>query len=331
MRKRVNLINFTAKCTLLVMLVLVCSLAVSCSNSSYTPFVPGVDHDDGIIIGDHVSGKGELVWRDEFNGASLDLTKWNYDLGSGAQYGNSGWGNNEQQYYEKDNVKLKNGKLVIEAGLRSGTYPYSSGKITTAGVKEPSELGGNVLLPKEFLGVKTGYVEARLKTPRGTGFWPAFWMLGADTNQYSGYPSHGWPNCGEIDIMEMQGGKETLLFQTIHYGVSPYNPSQKWQKGTTYTVSNMADDYHVYAVGWNSSGVKFYFDGVLKNTINFPLPEGDYAKIFYGDDDDDAPWVIMFNLAVGGQFIGYVTPPSSAFTGPVEDRCLMVDWVRVYK
>ena len=330
MRKRVNLINDIAKCALSAILVLVCSLTVCCNNSALPPDVPKIEDDDGIIIGDYVSGKGTLVWRDEFNGASLDLTKWNYDQGSGAQYGSGGWGNDEKQYYRQGNVKVANGKLVIEAGyLGVGTYPYSSGKITTAGVRMPSEMGGEILPPKAFLGVTTGYVEARLKAPRGTGFWPAFWMLGADNNQYSGFPLLGWPLCGEIDIMEMRGGQETILHQTIHYGNVPFSWSQKWQKGTAYTVPNMADDYHVYAVGWDSSGIKFYFDGELKNTIPFPLTEdGDYSPHFY----NNVPLVLIINLAVGGQFLGSgVVPDFSAFIGPAEDRSLMVDWVRVYE
>ena len=165
-------------------------------------YEPG--NEDGIALGDKVAGKGKLVWRDEFNGINLDLTKWNYDYGPGTQYGSdmSGWGNNEKQWYKQENISVAGGRLIIEARHDNSdpAYPYSSGKITTAGtLSYPGSLGS--FPPKAFVGVPTGYVEARIKAPRGKGFWPAFWLLGADFNGYSNYaPVLGWPACGEIDI-----------------------------------------------------------------------------------------------------------------------------------
>jgi len=316
-----------------VLAVFILFFAVTCADESKEGGI--VDDDDadnsvidGIRIGDNVADKGKLVWRDEFDGEELDTSKWNYDYGSGSQYGGSaGWGNNEKQWYLPRNVRVENGKLVIEAlNDLSGAFPYSSGKITTKGTANHT---GAVTYPaKAFMGVTTGFVEARIKAPRGAGFWPAFWMLSADVDQYSGYPAVGWPKSGEIDIFEMNGGRMERHSQTIHYG-SLY-PDQKWSKGTGgYNVPNMADDFHVYAVGWNSSRLKFYFDGEVKATIDFPLPEGVNAnsQVFY----NEIPWVIIINLAVSGNYVGGSVPSDAVFTGPVEDRSLMVDWVRVYE
>ena len=125
----------------------------------------------------------------------------------------------------------------------------------------------------------------------------------------------------------MKGGQETSLYQSIHYGTS--YPLQKWEAGSNYAVKNMAAGYHVYGVEWNSTALKFYYDNTLKNTINFPLPGGAAAnsQVFY----NNVPFAIIIDLAVGGNFINLDLPPEPVFSAPVEDRCLMVDWVRVYE
>jgi beta-glucanase (GH16 family) len=294
---------------------------------------------DGIKIGDIVVGKGRLVWRDEFNGKKLDLNKWNYDYGNGGQYSTLDWGNNEKEFYMPQNVRVAGGKLIIEArkdGAPPAGYSYSSGKISTKGTKGSSGqtpiVTNQVFPPKEFLGVCTGYVEARIKTPVGVGFWPAFWMLSANCDEYSGYPTLGWPQCGEIDILETRGGEEDEVSQAMHYGENPFDNTRKWSKGFTTDLSPSSSSmvYHVYAVGWNQSGLKFYIDG--KETLNrpFPLPEGPRAhtESFY----NNVPWIIIINLAVGGNYLRGQVPPDSVFTSKGwEARSLMVDWVRVYE
>ncbi|MCL2879764.1 MAG: glycoside hydrolase family 16 protein, partial [Treponema sp.] len=248
---------------------------------------------DGIKIGDTIEGKGILVWRDEFSGKELDTDKWNYDYGSGSQYGTNDWGNAEKQYYMPQNVRVADGKLIIEAMHNDPIrgYSYSSGKITTKGTKgsagQTPLVTNTVFPPKEFSGVTTGYVEARIKTPKGAGFWPAFWMLGADCDEYSGYDVLGWPQCGEIDIMETRGGQEYRVGQTMHYGENPYQASHTWAKSVTTDLSpsSSSSEYHVYAVGWDKSGLRFYVDGQQKLNQAFPLPEGAMAhpEAFYND------------------------------------------------
>ena len=129
-----------------------------------------------------------LIWSDEFDGGTLDLTKWSHDIGTGSQYGLWGWGNGELQFYQPQNTTVSNGIATITAkeepnGLVDSwgnTSYYSSSKITTKGIFD----------------FKYGKVEARIKTLDGEGFWPAFWML----------PTGGsWPCDGEIDIMEQWG------------------------------------------------------------------------------------------------------------------------------
>src|SRR5579875_645280 len=133
-----------------------------------------------------------LVWSDEFNGNSLDTSVWSYETG------NSGWGNNELEYYTSgtNNLSLQDGKLVIHALKQNyGTASYTSARIKTQGKKE----------------FKYGRIDIRAILPKGRGIWPALWMLGSNIN------SVGWPACGETDIMELLGQNPQQVIGSLHW------------------------------------------------------------------------------------------------------------------
>src|SRR3989442_3945191 len=124
----------------------------------------------------------ELVWSDEFDGRTLDASKWEFEVNA------RGGGNNELQYYVTNNARVKNGLLFIEARKEhytgpAGTRDYTSSRLRT-------RLKGDW---------KYGRFDIRAKLPRGRGMWPAIWLLPTD-EAYG-----GWPNSGEIDIMELIG------------------------------------------------------------------------------------------------------------------------------
>ncbi|MDV7401846.1 glycoside hydrolase family 16 protein, partial [Arthrospira platensis SPKY1] len=89
---------------------------------------------------------------------------------------------------------------------------------------------------------KYGRFEARVKLPLGRGMWPAFWMLGNNFDEV------GWPQCGEIDIMEYVGHKPTEVFGTIHGPGFAGGESI----GKTYALTNgrFDTDFHVFGVEW---------------------------------------------------------------------------------
>lgn len=248
-----------------------------------------------------------LVWSDEFNGKAgspLDTTAWTHDIGDGCAAGICGWGNQEKESYTNsaENIALNGeGQLAIvarraPAGLTCyyGPCRYTSAKIKTQGK----------------VTAKPGRVEARIKLPQGQGLWPAFWMLGAR------FPATKWPDCGELDIMENHGHAPNQTSSAIHgpgyFGKTPFVHGEELAKGT------FSEDFHVFAVQWDSTRIQFFVDSALRYTVS-------RAEVtHYGAWVFDQPFFVVLNLAVGGTFDG---DPSSDVIFPAT---MLVDYVRVY-
>jgi beta-glucanase (GH16 family) len=246
------------------------------------------------------------VWRDEFDGpagAGVDAVRWSHDTADGCASGICGWGNNEKEYYSRDNVALNGqGQLAIvarsaPAGLTCyyGACRYTSGKITTRGKVD----------------VAPGRVEARIRIPAGQGLWPAFWMLG------SGHPQTPWPLCGELDIMEFHGSAPASVSSAVHgpgySGNTPFAKAHALQGGT------FAEDFHVFAVEWDSLGARFFVDSVAYHSVT----SQELQK--FGNSILGRPYYLVINLAVGGNFDG--DPQSDA----ILPATMLVDYVRTYR
>lgn len=229
-----------------------------------------------------------LAWSDEFNGTALDTSKWNIEVN-----GNGG-GNNELQYYtaRQENIRVTGGELVIEA--RREAYmgkQYTSGRITT----------------QNKASWQFGRIESRMKIPTGKGTWPAFWMLG---NSIS---SVGWPASGEIDIME-HINSEAVVHGTIHW--SDQNNVYANYGGPSGSLDY--SQYHVYAVEWDTSAIRWYVDGNKYHEVNI-------AGGINGTSEFQSPFFLLFNLAVGGNW------PGSPDGSTVFPNRMQVDYVRVYR
>jgi beta-glucanase (GH16 family) len=165
------------------------------------------------------------------------------------------------------------------------------------------------ILTKGKFETKYGRIEARIKLPRGKGLWPAFWMLGSNSDTAI------WPQCGEIDIMEYLGSSPTKVFGTVHGpGYSGGNAITK-----TYALPNSRfdTDFHVFGVEWDENYINFYVDDVLYNQITPSEVTGDWVF--------NNPFYIILNMAVGGNYPG---APNSETPFPQE---MLVDYVRVYQ
>ena len=235
-----------------------------------------------------------MVWSDEFEGPAGQLpsaTNWAFDIGTD-------WGNAQLEYDtdRPENVSLDgSGNLAITA--REESYmgsSYTSGRIKTLGLFEHAY----------------GRFEARIKLPTGQGIWPAFWMLGDD------FPTAGWPDCGEIDIMEYRGQEPSVVIGTVH------GPGYSGGAGVTarHTLpgSRFDTDFHVFGIEWDSAAIKWFVDGEHYHTVR-PSDLGGGEWVF------DHPFFILLNVAVGGHFVG---PPDASTRFP---QSMLVDWVRVHR
>ncbi len=234
-----------------------------------------------------------LIWSDEFDGAPgspPDRTKWVYDLGG------DGWGNQELEVYtdNRGNAHLDgHGHLVIRA------LEIAPGKYTSARLKTQGKFA-----------FEYGRAEARIRIPYGQGIWPAFWLLGSDVRRL------GWPECGEIDVMENIGREPGTVHATIH---GPgYSGGEGISKDYEIASGRFADDYHVYAMEWAPERLEFQVDGKTYQTLSpASLPAG--KKWVY-----DHPFFIILNVAVGG---GWPHNPDKTSVFP---QTMLVDYVRVY-
>lgn len=254
-------------------------------------------------------GNWKLVWNDEFNGKKIDETKWGFQLGTGSQYGLEGWGNNELQYYTKENASVKKGNLVIEARKESkGGMAYTSSRIRTMTEDE------QILYAPTF-----GRIEARIQVPAGNGIWPAFWMLPA-VDKYG-----VWAASGEIDIMEIKGRLPNRAYGTVHFGQAwPGNKNT----GSMYKFpdENDARTFHEYALEWEPGALRWYVDdNLFYETSSFYALDSEGNEFEY-PAPFDVPFYIVLNLAVGGAFDDYRTP--SDYEVPAQ---MLVDYVRVYE
>ena len=238
----------------------------------------------------------QLTWSDEFEGAagrSPDPTKWNYDIGTGQ----NGWGNQEFQYYSNrpENVALDgSGNLVITAL----NQPFSGANFSSARINTLGKFSQAY-----------GRFEARIKSTYGPGIWPAFWMLGSNIGAV------GWPECGEIDIMEMRGQEPSILHGSVH---GPgYSAGNAVTKSYTLTNGRFDNDFYIYAVEWYEDRIDFFVNDFLYQRINKADVKGNWVF--------DKPFHLLLNVAVGGTFVGF---PTSATPFPQK---LVIDYVRVYK
>lgn len=241
-----------------------------------------------------------VTFADEFDGpagAGVDGGKWQTETGDNVS-------NHERQYYTAGNRNAAldgQGHLVITARRENpgnyqcwyGRCEYTSARLNTAG---------------KFT-TTYGRVEARMKIPRGQGIWPAFWMLGNDIGQV------GWPNSGEIDIMENVGFEPSTVHGTLH---GP-GYSGSGGIGAGYTLPGgqaFADAFHTFTVDWSPNAITWSVDGTVYQRRT-PADLGGRQWVF------DKPFFLILNLAVGGYWPG---DPDGSTVLPQQ---LLVDYVRV--
>ncbi len=241
-----------------------------------------------------------LLWHDEFDGDTLNEEIWTRELRE------PGWTNNELQAYtaSDENIYVENGSLVLRALKtvdENGHASYTSGKVNSQN-------------KADFM---YGKVVVRAKVPEGQGLWPAAWMMPQDESFYG-----QWPECGEIDILEVLGHDTATAYTTIHYGL----PHGQQQGLLTLDEGSFSEDFHEFSVEWEPGEIRFYVDDTLTLTCNdwFTADsagsEEDYPAPF------NQPFFVQLNLAVGGDW-----PGNPDDTTNFDEAKYQIDYVRVYQ
>tara|TARA_A100001011_G_C14190009_1_gene790906 strand:+ start:47 stop:973 length:927 start_codon:yes stop_codon:yes gene_type:complete len=256
----------------------------------------------------------ELVWSDEFDqDGPVSQDKWNVET---IPPNNGSWWNGELQFYtdKEDNIRVEEGLLKITAKYES----YEGKNYTSARINTQDKF--------EFI---YGRVEMRAKLPNWEGMWPAFWLLGANIDEI------GWPNCGELDILEHGDyvkdstiNDPGLISSVVHYGPQDYSRQTTNVPGKIFfdtgqerfirsekIIEKPFEEYHTYSMQWSPDKIQFFIDEELH--LEFPM-QSQHSPF-------DKPFFLLLNLAVGGHWTdGYV---ASGFT----EATYKIDYVRVYQ
>jgi beta-glucanase (GH16 family) len=277
-----------------------------------------------------------LVWADEFNGPTIDLTRWTHEIDCW------GGGNEERQCYTnfEQNSRIEDGHLIIQAHLGEAEGPALPAMMRANASED--EAAATTTLPftsarltsRDQGDWRYGRIEVRARLPEGQGTWPAIWML--PTDEVYG----GWALSGEIDIVETvnlgercrecRGRRENRMFGTLHFGDSwPQNTYQN--RETTLPFGEDGEQiFHVFAIEWTEGKIEWFLDGESYGSLNqrnwrtdSPLADGNPNAPF------DQRFHLILNLAVGGHLAESRTMGGvrvEAFPQSME-----VDWVRVYE
>src|SRR5688572_20007800 len=265
-----------------------------------------------------------LVWADEFNGSGQpNSANWNYHVGNGYNPGLpgfQGWGNGEWEWYRPENCYQSGGNLVLRAdwhttptNIAGRDWYQRSCRITTQ-------------TKRSF---QYGKIEARIQMPNANGSWPAFWMMGdacaggSSTSSYTAPIStydimiNNWASCGEVDIMEHKNSDTTVvnnIFWDLRTGLFPWTAGQNANYVTTYNSGNV-NTFHVYAIEWTASQIRWTFDGNQTHVIDTtPATLEEFRRPFH----------VILNLALGGAFPAQ-DPVQSQFP-----LYMNVDYIRYY-
>lgn len=269
---------------------------------------------------------GDVIWEDNFD--NFNTAVWNPNEGDGCAIGLCGWGNQELQSYNSNNITIEsipgesgNNALVLQAkNESSGSSAFTSGKVDSDG----------------NLSVQYGMIEIRMRTPNlNTGLWPAAWLLGTANTS--------WPGKGEIDMMEM-GHAAAERERQGHAGVDMNryvgaNAIFANDDGSVGSIAfdvnynqpyiastSMANRFVTYRLYWEPTQMRYTVidNGVEYDLYTNPLPlnpdgvTGVFNKPFY----------FLLNLAVGGNFTD--AESNNQVTAPLPSK-LYIDYVRVHK
>jgi beta-glucanase (GH16 family) len=271
----------------------------------------------------------KLAWHDEFGGSAGTLPdpgKWTPNVGG------NGWGSKHLEYdTNNQNAYLDGqGDLVLEARQQPPDGPSAAmgGQAQNARLVAqnaswskdlqcwygPCQYTSARISTSGHFSFKYGFLVARIKIPYGQGIWPAFWLLGSNCAKV------GWPTCGEIDVMENIGNQQAAVIHgSVHGPGNPDNSYMLFSKRYTLPHGAFADDFHTFALQWNSDHLSFYVDGVNYATFDKASLANKQDWVF------DHPFNIILDVAVGGNW------PGNPDATTVFPQRMYISYVRLYQ
>jgi beta-glucanase (GH16 family) len=239
-----------------------------------------------------------LAWSDEFDKETIDTNNWSFQVLEAGTF------NEEWQRYtnSSNNAYIDDDCLVIKAIHESddhGIDQYTSARLHTANKQT----------------WKYGKIAARIKLPKGKGIWPAFWMLGANIDENGG--DTPWPQCGEIDILELYGTKDDAVIEAnLHYADASGSHAMMGAAAYELEEGIFADAFHVFELEWDADKIAWLVDG--EQFALTPITDNERSEF-------QKEFFILLNLAVGGTYAGR---PDKTTPFP---QYMYIDWVRVYQ
>ena len=206
------------------------------------------------------------------------------------------------------NVSLIDLDAPQDGSFNYKNYNYTSGRINTQGKKD----------------FTYGKFVCRARVPEGKGYLPAFWLMASDETNYG-----QWPQCGEIDIMEVMGQETNKSYHTIHYGYDS-GSGHRQSQGTLKvdSESDFSKEFHEYALEWLPGQLIWYVDGteVYRENDWFTGKDAEGQLTYPAPFDQD--FYVILNLAVGGSWVGY---PDEAAVNDMNNQSFEIDYVKVYQ
>jgi beta-glucanase (GH16 family) len=237
----------------------------------------------------HVSQSGQkLSWEENFSQNSFDETKW-----SKIPRGKSDWNRNMSDF--DSCYAMRDGKLILR-GFKNTYLPDDTAQFLTGG-----------LFTKGKVSFGFGKLEIRAKLNNARGAWPAFWMLPENA---------GWPNGGEIDIMERLNS-DSIAYQTVHSNYTHNLKIKNPKPGATGKIN--PSEFNTYGVAKYPDSLVFFING--QKTFTYPRIKTDKEGQF---PFSEHKYYLLLDMQLGGSWVGKVYPEDL----PVE---MEIDWVRFYE
>lgn len=247
-----------------------------------------------------------LVWSDEFNGDTVDETKWNIIDGMA----------NHGAIYNRGAVSIKKDGENSYLAINSKNYETTEKLIEAVGwdqyqdqkLKDSVTWSSGRVESKDKFSFQFGRMAVRAKPNDSQGIWPAIWLLCQDETGHD-----------EIDVLEYLGQEAWDAWTTNHFGILDENKASDGIVTKNYEA--WCQDFHVFEVEWDPEIIKFFIDGVQVHSTTAGKDDG-------RDGMHTRPMFAILETQVGD---GWVGPVDYTKQETKQDSDYLIDWVRVYQ